>query len=140
MQEPDAVTAQLPRSPMADVEDRLGVQSIEEQLAERLQLVDAVADLRAIHGAFGTWDAARKSTLSALKMLLRAQYTRDKVKVSEARLDEEAHAHPDYVEAITIATRERAELIRLDAKIDGIDALIRRANGIVHFCSAEARL
>ena len=125
---------------MKDTEDRLGISHIEERMAERADLIDGVADLRAVHGSFGTWDAARKSALSAVKMLLRAQYTRGKVHFTEAKLDEESHAHPDYVAAVTAATMERAELVRLDAKIHALDAIVRRENGLVHYCANEARL
>ena len=108
-------------------------------MAERAELVDEVADLRAacVHGP---WDAMRKIHLSRARMLLRAQYTRDKVRFTEAKLDEEAHAFPSYVEWITQSILNRAELDRKETRIEALDALVRRENGIVHFCANEARL
>ncbi len=137
MQTPDRALA---RSPMADIEDRLGIDPIGELLAERLDLVDQVADLRAVHGSFGTFDAQRKSQLSTIKMSLRAQAVRDKVKKSEAQLEEEARADVGYIDFIAVATSNRAQLARLEARIDAIDATIRRANAVAYFCANEARL
>ena len=125
---------------MRDVEDRIGVGHIEERMAERALLVDEVADLRAVHGSFGTFDPQRKVQLSQARMLLRAQYTRDKIPFTEAKLDEDAHSYPDYVDFITQATLDRAELARKEAEIYALDAIVRRENGLVHFCANEARL
>lgn len=137
-QRPDNIVA---RSPMAEIEDRIGLPPIEEMLAERQQHVERVAELRARHGSFGTWDAMRKSKLATLKMVLRAQAVRDKLpKPTEGALEDESHAHPDYVDFVTAATRERAELNRLEGLIENIDATIQRANAIARYAAAEARL
>lgn len=125
---------------MADVERKLGVVPIEELLHERATLVDRVADLRARYGPFGTWEAIRKSELARLNALLRGQYTKAEVKVTEAQLDTGAHAHPDYLALIAEATTQRAELARLEAQIEAIEFTIRRADAVIRFTSAEARL
>src|SRR3990167_8094112 len=65
------------RSRMAEVEEAIGIPPVEELLAERQQLVERVAELRARHGSFGTFDALRKSKLATIKMLIRAQAQRD---------------------------------------------------------------
>lgn len=134
---PDQITA---RSPMADIETRMGITPVEELLAERMDLVRRSADLRARYGPWGTWDALRRAQLSTIRMRLRAEAARDKLRTSEAALDDAAHADPRYLELITEATRERAELARLDAMIEGIDATIRRADAIARYLTAEARL
>jgi len=128
------------RSRMAEVEEAIGIPPVEELLAERQQLVERVAELRARHGAFGTFDALRKSKLATLKMLLRAQAQRDQRKITEAALEDEAHAHPEYTDFVIQATRERAELTKAEGLIANIDATIQRANAIARYATAEARL
>jgi len=55
-------------------------------------------------------------------------------------VDEEAHAHPDYIEFITTATTERAKWVKLEAMIDGIDMTINRGQAIARYSAAEAHL
>lgn len=130
----------LARSPMADIEARMGIVPVEELLAERRRLVEQVAELRARHGSFGTFDAERKSKLATIKMMLRARAARDQIKKTEMALEDEAHAHPDYVEFVAAATMERARLTKVEALIDSIDATIQRANAVARYLTAEAHL
>ena len=134
------------RSRMAEVEEAIGIPPVEELLAERQQLVERVAELRARHGAFGTFDALRKSKLATIKMLIRAQAQRDGRKADNGKpltndqIEDEAHAHPDYTEFVIQATRERADLTKAEGLIANIDATIQRANAIARYATAEARL
>jgi len=134
---PDDIVA---RSPMADVEDRLGIEPIDELLAERNALIEKVADLRARYGAFGTADHLRKIQLSQIKSLIRVQALRDKRKVTNDQVDDEAHSHPFYVEHVTTMTSERAEWVRLEARIEAIDMTIMRGQAVARFAANEARL
>jgi chorismate mutase len=125
---------------MREVESRLGIEPIDKLLAERYALVERVADLRARHGAFGTWDHARKILLATVAMKARALAVRDGTKVTEGALEDLAHASPEYTEMVTQATLDRSELTLLEAKIEAIDATIMRANAITRFAASEARL
>ena len=128
------------RSPMADVEDRLGVRPIAEMLALRQEATEDLALLRARHGSFGTFDHERKTLLATLRMKARAIATRDKLKVTEAYLDDSAHSAPEYYDLITTATQERSQLTLLEAKVEAVDAEIQRANAITRYLTSEARL
>ena len=130
----------IARSPMAELEAKLGIEPIDKLLAERDELVEQSATLHARYGAFGTWGDERKSKLAVIAALLRAQALRDGVKVTEASLEEAAHASGEYMAAVTVATVDRAELYRLESKISNIDATIQRANMIGRYAAAEARL
>lgn len=137
-QRPDPVTV---RAPMREVEARLGIDPIDRLLAERSRLVDQVAVLRARYGGWGTFDHLRKIELARIAGLVRAQAVRDKMpKMTAAEIDDAAHSHPDYRDFITVATTERAEWAKVEAKIEGIDATIQRANAVVRFMTSEARL
>ena len=123
-----------------EVELRAGVEPIDALLHRRRELVNKVATLRAQYGSFGTWDAQRKIEVSRLKALVRVQADRDKRKVNNDQVDEEAHAHPDYTVFITRATNERAECFRREAQIEDIDYRIRRGQSLMYFAGGEQRL
>lgn len=127
-------------SPMADVENRMGLQPVEELLEQRRHLVEKVATLRAQFGPGGSWDALRKIEKERIKAACRAQALRDKVKVTEGFLEEQAYSHPDYVDFVTSATAERAAWIRLEAEIQEIDFIINRGQSVARFVSMERTL
>lgn len=137
MHTPDQVIA---LSPMAEIEERLGLDPVETLLHQRRALVEKVADLRARFGSFGTFDHIRKSELARLAGKLRAEYTAQNVKVTEAQLDQQAHAHPEYIRLITEATTQRAEWALLESDIEAIEWTIRRGDMIGRYLSSEARL
>lgn len=127
---------------MAEAESRAGVQPIDELLDERASLVAKVAPLRAVYGSFGTWEAQRKMMLARLKGQIRAEMLKGSTarRLTNDQIDDEAHDHPEYMEFITKATKERATWIVLESKIEDIDFRIQRGQAVVRFASAEARL
>ena len=137
MNRPDKLTA---TSPMAEAELRLGIEPIECLLDERSALVEKVADLRARFGSFGTFDHIRKMELARLAGLVRAQALRDRVKMTASEVEDATHDHPDYRHLITEATRQRAEWVRLEAKIEAIEFQIQRGQAVARFVTAEARI
>ena len=125
---------------MAAIERKLGVRPIEELLAERDDLVERVADLRARYGPFGTFDHIRKMELARLNGLLRAQAVQDKIKRTNDETDNMCHDHQDYRDLIATATIQRAEWVRVEAKIEAIEFHIRRADAVMRYATAEVRL
>lgn len=131
----------MSENPRSRLETRLGMQPLEELHAERDLLVTECADLHARYGPGGTYDDLRKAELMRIRAMLRAQYHAARVtSVTEARLDEEAHSHPDYTQIVTDATIGRARLYRLINGIKGIDERIDRDNRLSYHSAAEARL
>lgn len=129
------------RVPMRVTEEAIGVDPIDSLLHRRGSLVERVATLRSRYGSFGTFDHERKMELARLAALVRVQALRDKLpKLTVAEVDDAAHSHPDYREFITQATKDRADLYRVEAQIDAIDATIQRANAIIRYRTSEARL
>ena len=128
------------RSKMAEIEARIGVDPVMELLAERQDLIDQVAPLRALYGPGGTWDAQRKMELANLKMLIRAQAEAADTKRTEAYLEDAAHADPRYKNLVAQATTDRANLSILEDKVNAIEARIRRGDAVIRYVSAEARL
>ena len=103
-------------------------------------LVDKVSDFKARYGPFGTFDHLRKIELSRIAVLIRSQAMRDKVKMNNDEVEELAHSPPDYRDFTTLATIQRAEYFKAEAKIEAIDATIQRANAIIRYLTSEARL
>lgn len=137
MGKPDVVTA---RTPFGDLEARIGLVPIESLLAERDTLVQQVAELRARHGAFGTYDALRKVQLATIAAKLRAQALATGTKVTEASLDEAAHASPEYADFITQMTEEKAAWAIQENRITSISDTIQRGNVIGRFLASELGL
>lgn len=125
-------------SAMTEAEERLGIAPLEGLLDERRHLLNKVATLRAKYGGYGsTFEHLRKVELARLNGLIRAQALRDKRKVTESQLDAEAHAHPDYVEFVTMATVQRAEWVKLEAQIEEIDFIIQRGQALARVARWE---
>ena len=130
-----------PRTPMQDIQDRLGIPSVESLLAERQDIVTEMADLWARWGPGGTGDDLRKAELSRLKGLIRAQAARDgRKRLTNGQIDDEAHEHPDYLTWLTTATRDRATYYRLENRRSGIEHVINRGQMIGRYLSAETYL
>ncbi len=129
-------------SPMAEIEARASVQPLDELLDERATLTLKVAMLRAIYGSFGTWESQRKMMLARLKGQIRAEAQRGTTarKLTNDQIDDEAHDHPEYMDFITHATKDRANWIVLESKIEAIDFKIQRGQAVMRFATAEARL
>ena len=123
-----------------EVELRAGVEPIDALLHRRRELVEKVATLRAICGAFGTWDHQRKCELSRIKSLIRLQCLKDQRKVNNDQVDEEAHEHPDYTRFVSLATKERADYFRLETQVEDIDYRINRGQALIRFVSSEPRV
>lgn len=127
-------------NPMTEVEHRIGLRPIEELLARRGELVEKVADLRARFGPFGTFEHLRKIELARIEGLIRIEAMRDKRKITNDQVKSEAHAHPDYIEMVIEATKQRARWVKLEARIEEIDMTINRGQAITRFLAAEAHL
>src|SRR6266566_7702858 len=124
-------------SPMTDAELRAQVIPLEELLAERDDLVQRLARLRAVHGAGGTYGDLRKIELSKAAAVVRAQATLEGKRVTEAYLDEMAHCADGYIQFIIEATSQRADWVRLEERLTGIDFTINRGQAVAKFVTAE---
>lgn len=117
----------------------MGLEPIENLLDERERLVGQVAELRAKYGSFGVFDHIRKTELAQLKMRLRAQWTAlgGKKRPTNDQLDDEAHAHPEYLDLIRQALTDRTRWVELEERLAGIDYLINRGQSVARFVTAE---
>jgi hypothetical protein len=129
-----------PVTSLGEIEARMGLPSLESLLHERDTLVKQVADLRARHGPFGTYQDLRKIELARVAATVRARATVAGIKMTEAQIDEAAHADGAYIDFVTIATKQKTEWVILENRIQGIQDTILRANAIARYLSAELHL
>ena len=125
---------------LGDIESRLGIPPIEELLAERADLVEQVAPLRARYGTFGTYDDLRKIELARIAQMLRAQRYVHGTKTTEAEIDEAAHADERYAAFVTQATVDRANWSVLEDRIQGITETIHRGQAVARYLTSEVSL
>lgn len=138
IQLPQRPTALTEASAMADAEVRMGLEPIECLIDERNALVEELAELRAKYGSFGVWDHIRKVELSQLKIRVRAEWAKaGGGKLTNEVADEMAHAHPEYIELITQALRDRARWVKLEERLAAIDFKINRGQSVARFVTAE---
>lgn len=74
------------------------------------------APLAAVYGPFGTFDHVRKTLLASCRDAHRMTRLGNGEKVTEALLDDLAHADGQYVDFINAATEQRTALALLDAE------------------------
>ena len=125
---------------MSELEERAGIEPLDELLAERLALIAQVAPLRAKYGPGGLFDPLRKLEIATISATTRLLAAKDGVKVTEAFLDEQTHASERYAGFLAEATQERIRWITIEAKIDAIDARIFRGQSLARFAAAELHL
>lgn len=128
------------RTPMQDVQDRMGISSIEELLAERDILVREVAYLRSRHGPGGVYTDLRKIKLALIAAKIRAEVLRDGKKITDGTVDDLAHADPAYIAFVAQATDEKADWAIKENQIDGITETINRGQVVGRFLAMELGL
>ena len=126
--------------PREIIEARIGIQSIEELHHKRRMYIAEHGTLRAICGPFGTWEHTRKTLLATLREKQRAKNVALGIKSTEAAIDDVAHAHPDYIAFITLATENRTTWITVENEILEINDLIYRDNAMIYHATAEMKL
>jgi len=108
----------------------VGVKGVGEVVDERTHRVRQSANLRALHGSFGLWDHQRKILLAKLRTMIRGGAVASGAKMTEAAIDDAAHAHPEYVEFITQGVIDKQKWIESEAVIEGIDFQFYRDQAI----------
>lgn len=134
-----ASQAEASPNPMSDAEARMGVQPIDELLAEREALVRKAAPLAARYGSFGTWDARRKEMLALCALKVREEYDGTD-RLTDGKVDTLAHAHPDYTAFLIQSETEKARYLMIEDRIQGITERINRGQAVARYLTAELSL
>lgn len=103
----------------------LGVEPLDEIVAGLQATDEEYAQLWALHGPGNGWDTQRKALWSLLATEMRDDAATKGEKVTEAALEQRAHAHPKYQRFLTDGIVSRARFAHLES-IRGV--LTLRAN------------
>jgi hypothetical protein len=107
------------------LEERSSIESLEHLHAERRKLLPEYAQLRALHGTSGKWDAKRKALLEAMKIKARMEMNSRQEKVTEGAVDALAHADEQYVAFIDRSIEDATRFVVVETEVQEIEELIR---------------
>lgn len=127
-------------NPREVIEARVGIQGIEELHDQRRTLVSVASGLRALHGPFGSSEVRRKIILSGIRDKIRTQYQVSATKVTEAALDDKAHAAPEYIAYVDDIIQQREQLVLVENSLLEINDLITRDNTLIYHVTAEVKM
>lgn len=114
------------------IEVTLGVEPMDVLEAELDVMSDEWARGWALYGPGGGWSDVRKAMLSAREIAIRDTWNEIKLgKMTDAKLDAEAHADPEYRKFLDRSMLERAQWILLDQARSLIHARIARGNALL---------
>jgi hypothetical protein len=95
-------------------------------------IIDDPALLEALHSENGKWGALRKATWCQIAVRIRDEAYANGRKITEAEIEQRAHAHPDYVAFLARSVSEHAQWAMLpDVKSAPIDAAYAAEVGAV---------
>ena len=125
---------------LTDLEARADIDSLLHLHAERRALLPVYAQLRALHGPNGKWDAKRKQLLEATKIRARMVCQQKQEKVTEGLVDAMAHADEQYVEFIDQGIAGATRYVEMETAISEIEERIRGREFALLAYNAETRL
>lgn len=134
-------SATLPADEVRAVEQRAEVDCLGDLHAQRRQLLDVLAPLKALHGPFGLFDDRRKQMLEATKVRARMALSigREK-KPTEAEIDATAYADQQYEKFLDDAYTAKIEYVLLANQLTEIEERIRTRELELMVYSAELKL
>jgi len=122
-----------------EIEMGAGIEPIDELIAQHRKHRERHAVLWAKYGPGGVADNLRKVELSRIKENIRAMAAATGAKVTEAALEDAAHAHNDYFAMVSLMQVERQEFSEVDAKLREIEWRFNRGQGLLRYAANEPR-
>lgn len=124
-----------------DRERSLGVMSIDDAMAAYLSAADELAPLRAKHGTNGTFDHDRKALLANLRVGIRRHALLPAQRVAkaltDAAIDDLAHAHPDYKAFLDLSRDEKKRMQELESAMNALTMVTNRHNILLRLDLAD---
>lgn len=125
---------------ITDLEARAHVAALDELHSKRRDLLVEFAPLKAMHGAFGLYDARRKRLLEGLKVRTRERLTAANAKVTDAIVDAEAHDDPSYSAWLDDQLTDKVRYVQLEYEMDEISELVRNRELGLQIFNSEIKL
>lgn len=129
-----------PPETRAEMEARVGVDSLEALQAERRKVVVQLAELRARYGPGGTADAQRKAHRSAIASEIADRMTRETgKKPSEAEVERLAAGDSRVQAWLDRTEREMADYFLLETQATEWTERINRDQALIRYAANEPR-
>ena len=125
---------------LTTLEAKAEIDSLEDLQQRRRQLMTEYATLRALHGPNGKWDARRKSMLEAMKIKARMTLKAAGEKITEAMVDAEAHADPQYIAFLDAGDAGAIRYVVVDNEITELQERIEGRRAALYAFAREASL
>jgi hypothetical protein len=121
----NAMLTQVPDA--SDLEERAGVDGLEELQTRRRLLIERNTKLFALHGSFGLFDDFRKKRVEAEKIAARMRLSAQNVKITEAMVDAEAYGGEEsgYGAFMDGALADKIDYLRKSTEVAEIEEAIR---------------
>lgn len=113
---------------------------VERLLAERRAILPEFIELDAMHGRSGKWAEIRKMLWCSIAVRIREEAKAKNVKMTEAEIEQRAHADPEYEEFLARCIDEHKAWTTLDARLTEIEYRKVRGDRLLNLATAEARL
>lgn len=114
---------------------------IDDAIAAYLSAADEHAPLRAKHGTNGTFEHDRKALLANLRVGIRRTALTPSARVSkaltDAAIDDLAHAHPDYSAFLKQSREEKQRMAELESAMNAVTMITNRHNLILRLDVAD---
>jgi hypothetical protein len=124
---------------MRDIEARIGIESLDELLNLRGNLVAQASSLYALYGPFGTAEHRRKVALAMAELQVRRNLTDSGEKATEGKVEAMSRTHPTYLTFLDTLEAGRAEWLMTENAIQSITDRITRGNTLSRYVASEPR-
>lgn len=124
---------------MNALEQRVGIEPLDELLAHRAQYVQMASRMHALYGPFGTIEHRRKVALAAAYLQVREDFAASGTKGTEAQIDAHARTHPTYLKFLDEMEKGRAEYLVIENELQSITDRINRGNVLTRYAATEPK-
>lgn len=126
----------------SDRERALGITPVDDLLEAYLDTTAEIAPLRARHGTNGTFEHERKALLAKLRIGIRRAALTPTARVTAGRLtdaaiDDLAHAHPEYLTFLETCRVEKAAMHRMEGDLVRSGMVANRHNLLLRLETAD---
>jgi hypothetical protein len=118
------------------LENRVGIDPIDQLIAERDQLVREAAPLYALYGPGGTAEHRRKVAQAIAELQVRAGATE---KMTEGKIDALGRTQETYLAYLDSMEQGRAEWLVIETQIQAITDRINRGNHLTRYAATEPK-
>jgi hypothetical protein len=132
---PDIIVAKMFREAQA----RAGVPDLDDLHDKRRTIIETHGELMALHRNKSLLDGKRKETLALCALEVRDRFETEGKKVTEARVDDEAHVHPRYRQWLSDTIVDGAKALMYENIVNECNELIKRGDSAMYQYSSEPK-